>query len=154
MGSLPGLPRQVRAEQGSFFSVGVITAARRRVLTHVTPQESGSCLLRSGEVITELVALLQLPRRACGGAQLWEGGVLSGKTSSFQGPAPPRLPRQDQLEKEKEKDLLGLPAHLGHAFLESWEKEGQGSRKAYGGEQAGNSSGTRMNGILVCSAMC
>lgn len=78
--------------------------------------------------------------------------MLSGKTGGFRDSAPPRPSRQDKLEKEK--DLLGVPAHLGHAFLESWEKEERGSRKAYRREQAGNSWGTRMNGILVCSVLC
>lgn len=147
----PGDRRQVRLSKTVSSSIGVITAALATELSPTSLPRNLVLVYYEVWLLQSPVALLQLPERACGGVQgLGRESCSVGRPAGSWDPAPPRLPRQDKLER----DPMGLLSHLGPAFLESWEKKEQRSRKANEGEPARSSSRTRMHWTLVCSTRC
>lgn len=124
VGNLPlGLPQ---AGQRCFFKCWCNhSCPGHRVPTHVTPQESGSCL-PCGYYRAQLPSS-SFPRECVEEPRAWAGRVAEWEDQQASGAlALPELPRQDQSEREP----VGLPTHLGPTFLESWEKREQGSRRS------------------------
>lgn len=129
-------PRQVGAEQRCLFKGWCNPSCLGHSgPTHVTPQESGSCLPHRSVVMTEPRGppppprVQRSPRPAR--RELWSGHT-EGQTSGTR--LHPGLAGRDK----SEKGLARLPAHLGPSFLQSSEAEG-----AKEGEQARNGSRKR-----------
>lgn len=94
VGSLsPACLRQVRAEKSCFFKHWCNHGCLgHSVLTHVTAQESGSCLLRSAVITAPGGPPPASPESMWGSPGPGKGEQLSGKTSRFLGPCSSQAP--------------------------------------------------------------